>query len=276
MTRKDDRELLEVLHFCIACCLHVYPPFRRIALPHVLGCLQNVDLLDGIRDEFWCVPARLRCCSVASFREWVIDVWFQAVLKFFAIRQIVEELAHPESPRPVQIRGAVPIKELHKCRWPRRGLEHVHQLPSFDVQSSKSVGLGARRASRCKGVFHFLLVFGAHAVGQSSQFYQRRAMHGFLGGHRSGSVDSFLAVAACCMQASLFDLVNAFASFLDQFQVLLESDHEINGVMGIAPLRTNQEFRRQVQGQHRRVDSLSCSIWAVLCSNGAVIVGGVL
>ena len=36
MTRKDDRELLEVLHFCIACCLHVYPPFRRIALPHAL------------------------------------------------------------------------------------------------------------------------------------------------------------------------------------------------------------------------------------------------
>ena len=92
----------------------------------------------------------------------------------------------------------------------------------------------------------------------------------------ASTASSLLLLAACCMQASLFELVNAFASFLDQFQVLLESDHEINGVMGIAPLRTNQEFRRQVQGQHRRVDSLSCSIWAVLCSNGAVIVGGVL
>ena len=84
MARKDGRELLEVLHFRIVYCLHGYPPFRCIALPYVLGFLLNADLPDGIREdghELRCVPARLRWCSVASFRdEWVIDVRFQAIL----------------------------------------------------------------------------------------------------------------------------------------------------------------------------------------------------
>ena len=45
-----------------------------------------------------------------------------------------------------------------------------------------------------------------------------------------------------CLRASLLEIVDALTLFLYQFQVLLEDDHEIDWILSILFLYSNQEL----------------------------------
>ena len=76
-----------------------------------------------------------------------------------------------------------------------------------------------------------------------------------------GRIGSFLG--PCCLHTPLLKLIDALTRFLYQFQILLKDDHEIDWIMGIVFMHSNQELRRQVERQ--------CRCIGVLCSIASVV-----
>ena len=65
-------------------------------------------------------------------------------------------------------------------------------------------------------------------------------MLSFLSCQRHGRIGSLLGLF--CLRTSLLEIVDALTRFLYQFQILLEDDHEIDWIMGIPFLYSNQEL----------------------------------
>ena len=65
-------------------------------------------------------------------------------------------------------------------------------------------------------------------------------MFSFLSCQSDGCIGSILG--PFCSHTSLFAIVDALTCFLYQFQVLLEDDHEIDWIMGVLFLYSNQEL----------------------------------
>ena len=67
-------------------------------------------------------------------------------------------------------------------------------------------------------------------------------MLSLLGCQSDGCIGGY--ICSLCLHMPLFEIVNALACFLYQFQILLEYDHAIDWIMGILFLNSNQELGR--------------------------------
>ena len=65
-------------------------------------------------------------------------------------------------------------------------------------------------------------------------------MLSFLGCQRNCLIGGLLGLF--CLQASLLEIVDALTRFLYEFQVLLEDEHEIDWIMSILFLYSDQEL----------------------------------
>ena len=65
-------------------------------------------------------------------------------------------------------------------------------------------------------------------------------MLSFLGCQSHGCIGGLLGFF--CLRTSLLEIVDALTRFLYQFQILLENDHEIDWVLSILFLYSNQEL----------------------------------